>query len=199
MKIAQHGAPDKGNYISTPWPRAVWTQGSGFGADGSFYISLATTQQTLALGASYSSELKNPRSNNQPQFTFVNSLDNNFNALGTLFVFGGGHPGPGSGWYSLQGPDMLPDSALLEIVGSSIMDQGYDYSDNGTAIKMEYWQHGVMLTLDFDDCGSLGGNPDNDFKDKEILLWLPIIYNTDFKNAQVIQQLPYNGNLIAFE
>ena len=67
-------------------------------------------------------------------------------------------------------PDHIPNSAMLKIAGSSIMDHGLDFSDNGVQITMRYYSKGIMLTLNFDDCGSEGSNPDNDFKDKQILL-----------------------------
>jgi hypothetical protein len=79
----------------------------------------------MVLNAMYHQEIKSPRSNNQPQITSIVVLDNNFDPVGELFSFPGKQgSGPGSGWFSLDPDDALPDAALVQITAACDLPYG---------------------------------------------------------------------------
>jgi len=144
-------------------------------------MSLSAQVQTLA------------HTNNHPQVLEIFLTDNNLNPAGRLI---GLTEAPPNDWKT--SPD-LPNSVSIQIMGWSRYKTGDRGGDNGVRISAQYYQKGVMLKMDWDDCGETGSNPDGNFQDKRTYLWLPIVYLTDFKEPVVKPRGFNNGNLLVFE
>jgi len=166
-----------------------WVGGQGFGYDGSFYLSLPTSATGVALAAFSNESLKPQRSNNQPQKWGIYLLDSTWRPTATLFL---GDAEVGA-WNILKYAIVNP---LIQISGSSVYDTGWTAPDNGVIVVVDYFMNGTQLTFNFDDCGSLSDNPDGDFKDKQVLLWIPLVVKKDFTQVNYVVEGNGNGNLI---
>jgi hypothetical protein len=187
--------PNRGNPIpipdhgTTPVLLGQWTGGNGLGFDGSFYVTFPTAATGVVLTASGNESLKPVRSNNQPQYYAIYLL-NDWNITATLLSSESNYE-----WITLQ--DAI-ENPLIQICGSSVDKYGENLPDYGVIVRVSYFQNGVELAFNFDDCGSLGGNSDGDFKDKQVLLWIPIVYQKDFNTVSPFVEGNGNGNLIIF-
>jgi hypothetical protein len=152
-------APDTGPKLKEDFPKRRWTAGNGLGL-GAFFLEFKNADGNNIIPYMQLVMIGNP--NNKPQISAVKSCDVNF------------VPDPGNilyfenttvGWRTTDNP--LPAHNRLGVQGLSVMDQGYTFVDVGVDIAAEYFEKGVMLTCDWQDCGSTGYNPGDDYKSKE--------------------------------
>jgi hypothetical protein len=134
--------------------------------------------------------------NNHPQTLVTYICEAQLQPAGLLLAINDQH---GNDWYQIAQPVPIPSNGLyLEVAGSSVMDQGYNMSDEGVLITCTFWQNGIEINLACNDCGSEGNNWDYDFNDKFVNLWFPLVYGVDFKKIQVASGGPYAGRVLEF-